>query len=109
MTASSVGDFELVLLLSIVRLGEDAYGVRLREEVSALRRHEYAYGAIYTTLRRLEDKKLVASSMTDPLPIRGGRSRRQYEVTAAGQRAIREAQKLATRLWSSAELRGSPA
>lgn len=100
MNAPSLGDFELAVLLAVGRLRNDAYGLRVQREVSATRRRECAVGAIYTTLQRLEVKGLVVSSMTDPLPVRGGRSRRQYQLTTAGKQALRAARSLATRLWS---------
>jgi DNA-binding PadR family transcriptional regulator len=100
MSDPSVGEFELAILLAVGRLGDDAYGLRIQRDVSAMRRRECAVGAIYTTLQRLEQKGLVVSSMTDPLPVRGGRSRRQYQLTSAGKRAIRAARALAARLWS---------
>jgi PadR family transcriptional regulator PadR len=109
MPVTGVGDFELVVLLSVSQLGEDAYGLRIQRDVSALRQREYAVGAIYTTLQRLEDKQLVESWMTDPLPVRGGRSRRQYRLTTAGLKALRDARRMATRLWGAADFRAKPA
>jgi len=102
-------DLELAVLLAVVRLGEDAYSLRVRHDVSALRQHDYSVGAIHTALQRLEDKGFVESWMTEPLPVRGGRSRRQYQLTAAGQRALREAQRRDARLWAGIDLRGKPA
>lgn len=102
-------DLELAVLLSVVRLGDDAYSLRIRHDVSAVRQHDYSVGAIHTALQRLEDKGFVESWMTDPLPVRGGRSRRQYQVTTAGQRALREAQRRDARLWAGVDLRGKPA
>jgi PadR family transcriptional regulator PadR len=93
------GDFELMVLMSVAKIGDGAYGVRIRKDVSAVRGREVSVGALYTTLQRLEDKKLVESWATDPLPIRGGRSRREYRVTGDGRRAIRDARRLASRLW----------
>lgn len=100
MSASGGADFELAVLLSVSRLEDDAYGLRIRDDVSDLRAHDYAVGAIYTTLQRLEDKGLVRSRMSAPLPVRGGRARRVYIVTAAGSRALRDARSAAARLWS---------
>ena len=100
MDAPSLGEFELMVLLAVGRLGDESYGLRIQRDVSVTRRRECAVGAIYTTLQRLEVKGLVVSSMTDPLPIRGGRSRRQYQLTSAGKRALRAARASATRLWS---------
>jgi DNA-binding PadR family transcriptional regulator len=100
MRAPSLGDFELAVLLAVGRLGDDAYGLRIQSDLSAIHRREHAVGAIYTTLQRLETKGLVVSTMSEPLPVRGGRSRRLYQVTAAGKRALNAARTLAKRLWS---------
>ena len=94
------GPLELTILLAIVRLGDEAYGLGIRHDVSARTRRDYSVGAIYTTLQRLEEKGLVSSRTTEPLPVRGGRSRRQFKVTAAGQRAIRDAQRVAASVWA---------
>jgi len=98
-TTPGLGKLELAVLMSTARLGDEAYGLRIRREVSALHQHDCSVGAIYTTLSRLEAKGLVDSWMTDPLPVRGGRSRRQYRITSLGESAVREAAKLAARLW----------
>ncbi len=100
MSAPSLGTLELTILLAVARLGEEAYGLAVRRDVSERMRRDYSVGAVYTTLQRLEDKGLVASRATDPLPVRGGRSRRQFKVTGAGQRAIREAQRVAQSAWA---------
>ena len=99
MTSLRLGELELAVLVFAARLGDGAYGLRIRREVSALRRHDYSVGAVYTTLSRLEEKGLVDSWMAAPLPVRGGRSRRQYRITALGESTLREAAKLAARLW----------
>ena len=84
--------------MAVARLGDEAYRLGIRHEVSLRRKHDYSVGAIYTTLGQLERKGLVKSWTTEPLPIRGGRSRRQYEVSAQGQRVLREARQLAVQL-----------
>lgn len=100
MSAPSLGTFELTVLLAVARLGDDAYGLAVRRDVSERMRRDYSVGAVYTTLQRLEDKGLISSRATEPLPIRGGRSRRQFKVTAAGHRSIREAQRVAASAWA---------
>ncbi|HEY9229938.1 MAG TPA: PadR family transcriptional regulator [Gemmatimonadaceae bacterium] len=100
----SLPEFELAVLLTIARLHDDAYGVRIWREVNTIRGHEYAIGAIYTVLQRLEDKGFAISRMGESQPVRGGRSRRHYRLTAAGQRAIRQAREAATRLWNAGDL-----
>ena len=99
MTATTgLGKLELAVLLAVATLCDEAYGLGIRHDVSVQRKHDYSVGAIYTTLAQLERKGLVKSWTTEPLPIRGGRSRRQYRVTAHGQRALREARQLAVQL-----------
>lgn len=100
MAAPSVGSLELTVLLSVARLGEDAYGLAIRRDVAERMECDYSVGAIYTTLERLHAKGLLTSRATAPTPTRGGRSRRQFRVTAAGERAIREAQKLTKAAWA---------
>src|ERR1043166_2720208 len=98
MTAAPLGDFELAVLLSVVAI-DDAYGAAIRREVSRRLGRDCTVGAVYTTLQRLEDKRLVTSWMTEPTPVRGGRARRGYRVTAAGDRALRAARETRERLW----------
>lgn len=85
--------------MAVATLGDEAYGLGVRREVSDVRGRDYSVGAIYTTLSRLEEKGLVESWETEPRPERGGRSRRQYELTVAGRAALREARRAAARLW----------
>jgi PadR family transcriptional regulator PadR len=108
MTRSLPGEFELIVLLSVVRLGDEAYGLRIREDVSDVRRRDYSGGAIYSTLQRLEEKGLVESWMTEPVPVRGGRSRRVYRATTAGRTAMRQARSAASRLWAGLPTKLNP-
>ena len=105
MPTPSVGSLELAALLAVARLGDDAYGLAVRADLTDRLGREYSVGAVYTTLQRLEDKGLLRSRASEPLPTRGGRSRRHFIVTAAGARAIREAERNAAALWSGI---GSP-
>ncbi|MEO7086717.1 MAG: helix-turn-helix transcriptional regulator [Gemmatimonadaceae bacterium] len=100
MSSATIGSFELTVLLAVARLGDDAYGLAVRRDVSERTRRDYSVGAIYTTLDRLEKKGFVLSRMTDPTPTRGGRSRRQFMVTAPGQRTIRSAERVAKAVWA---------
>ena len=93
-----LGEFEQVVLLTILRLGDDAYGVTIRNEIEKCTGREPAPGALYTTLDRLEEKGLVRSQMGDPTPERGGRSKRYFTVTARGVRAVARAQRAYQRL-----------
>lgn len=107
MRSPAPGSLELTILLSVMRLGQGAYGLAIRRDVSARTRRDHSVGAIYTTLQRLEDKGLVSSRVTEPLPIRGGRARRQFDVSAAGRRAIADARQIARAAWAGTNLRTS--
>ncbi len=98
--ATSLGPLELAILLSVARLGDDAYGLAIRRDLIARTGRDHSVGATYTTLGRLEEKGLVASRMTGPLPVRGGRARREFQVTSDGKRALRDARRLATSVWA---------
>jgi PadR family transcriptional regulator len=87
--AQGLGEFEQLVLLALVRLGTEAYGVAVRDEIEQRASRKVALGAVYTTLLRLEDKGFAASRLGDPTPERGGRRKKFYRPTAAGQRALR--------------------
>lgn len=94
-----LGPFEQAVLTSVLTLGDDAYGVTIHRTVEdLLRPRTVALGAIYATLDRLEDKKLVVSWLSDPTPERGGRSKRHYRLEPAGQLALHESVIAAKRL-----------
>ena len=96
-----LGEFELMILLSIIRLGDEVYGVPLARELSALRRGDVSVGSVYAVLDRLELKGLIASSLGDPSPERGGRAKRYFRVTEEGLRSVRETRKMLSKLWKS--------
>jgi PadR family transcriptional regulator, regulatory protein PadR len=89
----ALGEFEQIVLLAILRLGEEAYGVSIREEIFRCTAREVAPGALYTTLDRMEDKGLVQSRTGDPTPERGGRAKRYLTVTNSGRSALVDAQR----------------
>lgn len=88
------------MLLAVARHDDEAYGLLVREEVSGARGRQYSVGAIYTTLSRLEAKGLLSSWTTEPLPIRGGRSRRQYRLTAAARTVLAAERERTLRQWT---------
>jgi DNA-binding PadR family transcriptional regulator len=98
-----LGEFEQIVLLAVLRLGEDAYAIPVREEIERRTGRKVARGALYTALERLEDKRCLKSRMSAPLPERGGRSRRYFAVTPAGLAAIRAARNSLLRLWQGIE------
>lgn len=108
--ASNLGEFEQLILLAILRLGDDAYGVTIRAELAKRAGRTVAPGALYTALERLEAKGVITSRMGDPTPQRGGRAKRYVTVTAAGVKALRRAVKAYERLLDGLDmLRGAHA
>jgi PadR family transcriptional regulator PadR len=81
-----LGEFEYLLISASVRLGDDAYGAAIRQEIERATGRRCSVGALYTTLDRLEQKGLVDTWMGNASPERGGRSKRMVRVTAKGTR-----------------------
>jgi DNA-binding PadR family transcriptional regulator len=96
---SYLGEFELILLLTILRLGDDAYGVPLSRELSQLRGRDVSIGSVYAALDRLELKGLISSSLGESSPERGGRAKRYFRVTADGLLSVQETRRVLTKLW----------
>jgi PadR family transcriptional regulator PadR len=109
MQLASLGEFEQVVLLAILRLGDNAYGVTIQSEITVCTRREVAPGALYTTLDRLEDKGMVRSWLGDPTPQRGGRAKRYFALTKAGRVALINAQRAYQSLLDGLDLRGANA
>lgn len=82
-----LGEFEYLMLTAAARLGDDAYGVAIRQEIEATTGRRCSLGALYTTLDRLERKGFIKTWMGDPTPERGGRPKRMVRVTAKGIQA----------------------
>jgi PadR family transcriptional regulator, regulatory protein PadR len=82
-----LGEFEYLMLTAAARLGEDAYGVAIRQAIEEATGRHCSLGALYTTLDRLETKGLIKTWMGDPTPQRGGRPKRMVRVTAKGIQA----------------------
>jgi PadR family transcriptional regulator len=94
-----LGQFELMVLLAVIRIGEDAYGVPIARELEAASAREVGLGSVYAALERLEEKALVSSSVGDPTPERGGRGKQYFQVTSKGLKAAREARRTLSKLW----------
>jgi DNA-binding PadR family transcriptional regulator len=110
MSREALGNFELMVLLAVLRVGEDAYGVPIARELEDKISREVLLGSVYAALERLEAKGLVASSLGDPTPERGGRAKRYFTVTAKGLREVRETQRTLVSLWRGLpELHGGTA
>ena len=83
-----LGEFEQLVLLALLRLGENAYGVTVRHEIEKRTGRDVALGAIYKTLARLEEKRYISSTIGDPTPERGGRRKKFYAVEPLGVKAL---------------------
>jgi PadR family transcriptional regulator PadR len=93
-----VGDFELYVLLALAHLGQEAFGMRIRQTIADRTGRNVAVGAIYATLGRLEDKGLIRYQLTDPEPVRGGRARKVFALTPVGERALRDTSAMLTNM-----------
>ena len=89
----ALGEFEQVVLLAILRLGDEAYGVTIREEIAACTGREPSPGALYTTLTRMEEKGMVRSWLGEATLKRGGKAKRHVAVTLTGRNALLSAQR----------------
>jgi len=99
-----LGEFEQLVLLALLRLGEGAYGMAVRREIAERAGRAVAIGAVYATLDRLEAKGLVVSSEAAGAVERGGRARRFFSVTGDGMRALRRSQEALARMWDGLPL-----
>ena len=102
-SGSYIGEFEQLVLLSILRLGAEAYGVTIARELEERAGRSVARGALYTTLDRLEEKGLVRWKLAPGGDARGRVPRRVYVVTARGVAALRAARQVLRDMWSGLE------
>jgi PadR family transcriptional regulator, regulatory protein PadR len=84
-----LGDLEQLVLLAILRLGDDAYGIAVQQEIATHGGRSVSLGAVYSTLSRLEEKGFVATREGPPTPTRGGRRKKLYTVRVSGREALR--------------------
>jgi len=98
-----LGDFDLMVLLALMRLDENAYGVPISQEIERQSGREAALGTIYAALERLEENGLVSSELGRPTPERGGRAKRFFHITKKGLREVREARRALINLWRGLE------
>lgn len=96
---SYLSDFELIAMLAVLRLGDNAYGVPIAREIEEQTKREVKLGSIYAALERLEEKGFVASELGEPTRERGGRAKRYFHVTRQGMRQVRDTQRTLIKLW----------
>jgi DNA-binding PadR family transcriptional regulator len=94
-----LGEFELMVVLALIRLGDDAYGVPISREIEKRSGREVAIGSVYAALERLEEKGLVASRLGEPTAERGGRAKRYFRITSNGLHEARQTQRTLVSLW----------
>lgn len=95
----SLGAFDLMIMLALMRLGEPAYGVPISREIEDASGRVVAVATLYAALARLEKKGLISSQLGEPTAERGGRAKRYFRVTAKGFREVRDTQRVFTSLW----------
>ena len=100
MNRDYLTDFELMILVAILRVGEDAYGVPIARELEETGRRSVLLGAVYAALDRMEKHGLVSSRLGEPTAQRGGKAKRFFTVTSKGVRAVKDTQRALTALWT---------
>jgi PadR family transcriptional regulator PadR len=96
---SYLGEFELMIMLALIRLDEPAYGIPIAAEIEKLTGRDVLLGSVYATLERLQEKGLVTSELGEPTPERGGRAKRYFTPTKKGRHKVHETREALTRLW----------
>ncbi len=99
-----LGSLEHIVLLAVMRLGPNAYGVTVRREIESTTGRDLSIGAVYATLVRLESKGLISSYTGEPTAERGGRAKRYFRMTAQGEGAVRNTHEIILKM--SAGLKG---
>ena len=93
---------EEIVLVAIWKLGDNAYGVTVRNRVSADTGHDWSFGAVYKPMKQLVHRGYVEKTAGDPSPERGGRSKFYYRLTSEGRKALREMRKVYRAVWTRA-------
>jgi PadR family transcriptional regulator, regulatory protein PadR len=99
MSNGSLGEFEQMVLLAILQLGDDVYGVPIVDEIERRTGRSVSRAAVYVTLRRLEKKGLLESWMGEPIDERGGKARRMVRVRPEGRRLVLESRQAMDAMW----------
>jgi PadR family transcriptional regulator PadR len=99
MAGRFLTDFELMILLAILRVRDEAYGVPIAREIERTAGRTVTFASVYLALDRLEENGLVTSELGPPTPARGGRAKKFFRVTPSGLRAIRQTQRAFIALW----------
>jgi len=103
MARTDLGDMEHLVLLAILRLGQEAYGIPILDEVCARSGRDVSRATVYVALKRLEQKGLVTSKLGESTPERGGRAKRYFKLKPSGLKALRESREMFLSLWRDYE------
>lgn len=103
-SVGALGEFEQIVLLAILQIGDGVYGVPIVEEIERRTGRHVAPAAVHITLRRLESKGLVTSWLGDPTPERGGKARRHVKITRTGLEGLRASRKVIDQMWQGLDL-----
>ena len=110
MASQTLSNFELMVMLAIIRIGDNAYGVSISNEIEEATGSEVLLGSVYDALTRLEQKGLITSTLGEATPERGGRAKRHFRTTSRGLRLVRDTQQSLVRLWKGLpQLKGGEA
>lgn len=100
-----LGEFEQIVLVALLRLGRNAYGMAVRREIEERTGRQVSIGAVYATLERLEAKGYVGSFAGEPTPERGGRAKRFFRIETDGRRALKESQESMRKMMAGLKMR----
>lgn len=102
MNENNVGEFEELVLLTVLILGEEAYILKIQQELLSQANRKTAMGALHVTLRRLEKKGFLSSELGGATAARGGRRKRVYQLTASGKTVIQQIRATRNAMWDQA-------
>ena len=105
----SLGEFEQIILLALMRLGSEAYGMSVRREIEERTGRRTSIGAVYATLERLENKGYVSTHTGEPTAERGGRAKRFFSIESSGERALHESQEAIRKMMAGLKTGWRPA
>jgi DNA-binding PadR family transcriptional regulator len=98
-----LGEFEQIILLALIRLRDQAYGMTIRQEIEKRTGRQVSIGAAYATLDRLEEKGYVTSYLGAPTATRGGRSKRYFKLTSSGAAALNRSRRALEQMWAGVD------
>ena len=105
--SEGLSQLEQYVLLCLIRLGEEAYGVPIHQEIEERTSRSVSIATVYSALDRLEKDGMVISHLSSPLPERGGRAKRLYRLSAEGATALQRARRVHNNMWKGVDLKAA--